>query len=520
MRTCTLLAAVTMLVTQPVPADASSAAAGAAPPVETAPRDRGVTPADSIQTLIGRWSGGIEQGGAVILRLGIEVARSPSGEVTATLSSPDQGIADIPITMLEVRGDSVRFEVARLGGVFRGMLNREGTAMRGVWTQGTTSIALALARTADTASFARPQDPVSPFPYREYDVAYLNPADDTRLAGTLTLPEGGGPFPAVLLLSGSGPQDRNGMLMGHRPFLVLSDHLTRRGIAVLRVDDRGVGGSTGDFMNAALPDRVADADAGLAFLRTHPEVDPQRVGLIGYSEGGWVAQALAARSDAVGFVVLLAAPAVSPIELLMAQARAMLQGAGEPLVEEQLALTRRTFELIRAEPDDARAVAAVRAAMREWLGTLPEGAAASFRARADGEAYRAEMERTLRIQTTPWFRGLLAHEPVALESVRVPVLALFGERDLQVPPAQSAPRLREAWAAHSDAEVHVLPELNHFFQHSLTGLPSEYAQIEETFAPQALEMIGSWITDRFGRSAEHYEPVTNASGGSGRPPGR
>jgi uncharacterized protein len=292
------------------------------------------------------------------------------------------------------------------------------------------------------------------------------------------------------------------MLMGHRPFLVISDHLTRRGIAVLRLDDRGVGGSTGEYMNAALSDRVADADAGVTFLRMRPDIDPRRVGLVGFSEGGWVAQELAARSEAVGFVVMLAAPAVSPLELLMAQAEGMLRATGEPLVEEHLALTRTTFDLIRGEPDDARATAAVRAAMRAWVETLPTEAAATFRARADAEAYRAELDRSLQVQTTRWFRGLLAHEPVALESVRVPVLALFGERDLQVPPTQSAPRLREAWAAHPDATVHVLPELNHFFQHARTGLPSEYARIEETFAPVALEMIGTWITERFGHPAD------------------
>ncbi len=502
MRTCTLLAALTMLITQPILAAASSPADGATDLGQAAPPERNTHVGDSIEALIGHWSGGLEQGGVVVLRLGIEVARSASGAVTATLSSPDQGTTDIPITTIAVRSDSVRLEVASLGGVFRGELNPERTVMTGVWTQGATSLDMALTRTTGAVSFARPQDPVPPFPYRGYDVAYLNRADGTRLAGTLTLPEGDGPFPAVLLLSGSGPQDRNGMLMGHRPFLVLSDHLTRRGVAVLRMDDRGVGGSSGDFMNATLPDRVADAEAGVAFLRTHPDVDSLRVGLVGYSEGGWVAQELAAHSEAVGFVVMLAAPAVSPLELLMAQARGMLQGTGEPLVEEQLALTRRTFELIHAEPDDDRARAAVRSARREWRETLPSDAAATFRARAGSETYQAEMEQTLRIQMTPWFRGLLAHEPVSLESVWVPVLALFGERDLQVPPAQSAPRMRQAWEGHPDATVHVLPELNHFFQHARTGLPSEYAQIEETFAPQALEMIGTWINDRFGRGTQ------------------
>jgi hypothetical protein len=507
MHTRFMLAVMTILLFLPNEAFARSPQGGAASLAERPPPQGEAIPPDSIETLIGRWSGGIEQGGAVVLRLVVDIVKAASGAPTATLSSPDQGTSDIPITALELRGDSVRFDVVSLGGKFRGGLTPDRTAMTGVWTQGATSIAMKLSRADEEVSFARPQDPLPPFPYRERDVAYVNTADGTRLTGTLTLPPGGGPFPAVLLISGSGPQDRNGALMGHRPFLVLADHLTRQGIAVLRVDDRGVGGSTGDFMNAALPDRVADSEAGVTFLRSHAEVDPMRVGIVGYSEGGWVAREMAARPNALAFVVLLAAPAVSPLELLLGQARAILQASGEPLVEEQLALTRRTFELIRAESENARADAAVRDAMRDWLEALPPDHAAMFRTRAASETYRTTLNQTLRIQTTPWFRGLLAHEPVALESLRVPVLSLFGERDLQVPASQSAPPLAAAWAAHPDATVCVLPELNHFFQHARTGLPSEYTTIDETFAPQALEIIGQWLEDRIVHGASSASGV-------------
>lgn len=496
MRTRNMLAVVTVLLFLPNCACAKTTWEGTAALAQRPPPEAEATP-DTIETLIGRWSGGIEQGGAVVLRLVVDIVKSTSGGASATLSSPDQGTSDIPITELTLRGDSVRFDVVSLGGRFRGILNEDQTAMTGVWTQGATSIAMGLSRTAGAVSSVRPQDPIPPFPYREQDVAYVNHADGTRLTGTLTLPPGEGPFPAVLLVSGSGPQDRNGALMGHRPFHVIADHLTRRGIAVLRVDDRGVGGSTGDFMNAALPDRVIDSEAGVSFLHAHTAVDPSRIGIIGYSEGGWVAREIVAGSSPVAFVVLLAAPAVSPLELLLAQAQAMLQASGEPLVEEQLALTRRTFELIRAEPDDARADAAVRAAMREWLDSLPADHAAMFRTRAASDAYQTSLTQTLRIQTTPWFRGLLAHEPPALESLRVPVLSLFGERDLQVPPTQSAPPSVAAWVEHADATVCILPQLNHLFQHARTGLPSEYSQIEETFAPQALEAIGRWLEHRF-----------------------
>src|SRR5690606_35848365 len=236
------------------------------------------------------------------------------------------------------------------------------------------------------------------------------------------------------LLTGSGAQDRDETLMGHKPFLVIADYLTRRGIAVLRVDDRGVGGSSGNVMSATIDDNVGDAAAGIEYLRAHPRIDADRVGVVGHSEGGWVAPVLANRSDALSFVVMLAGPAVPPYDLLLAQSRLMLEVSGDTLVEEQVSLTRRMLDILRSEPDSARAVAQMRAAFNEWLAALPPGAT-ELRARSESPQGRAQLEQSLVVQTTPWFRGLLAFDPrPSLEALDVPVLALYGELDRQVPP--------------------------------------------------------------------------------------
>jgi pimeloyl-ACP methyl ester carboxylesterase len=379
-------------------------------------------------------------------------------------------------------------------------VNAARDSVMGSWSQLGQSIEVRLVRGDGPVSFARPQDPVPPFPYEEVEVTYENPDDGTRFAGTLTIPEGGGPFPAALLITGSGAQDRNEALMGHRPFLVIADHLTRRGVAVLRVDDRGVGGSTGNVLEATILDNIGDALAGVAFLRSHPRIDPEMVGLIGHSEGGWVAPGVAAASDDIAFVVTLAGPSVTGEEIILEQTRAMLEAAGEPAIEEILAFNRIVLEAGASQSEVEAARTAAEEAVRNAIAAAPAEEAAALRALWENPAVQANLQANLPTMVSPWYRYLLAYDPIeSLESLDIPVLALYGERDLQVPPAQSVPLLEAAWEDHPDATIRVFPELNHLFQHAETGQLSEYAVIEETFAPEALEAIGSWLEDRFVR---------------------
>jgi pimeloyl-ACP methyl ester carboxylesterase len=304
--------------------------------------------------------------------------------------------------------------------------------------------------------------------------------DGVTLAGTLTRPEGEGPFPAVVLVTGSGPQDRDEALLGHRPFAVLADHLTRAGIAVLRTDDRGVGESTGDFASATTPDFADDAAHALAWMAAREDTGP--TGVLGHSEGGLVAPLLQARTEEgapkARFLVLLAGPSVDGAAILEEQGALILaaNGASEEDIATQRLHTRTAIDSALAGDD----IEAMMAALREVPGTE--------------EATDEELRQGLERMATPWFRWFLAFDPAeTLKSVDVPVLALFGERDLQVPAAQNEGPMREALGDHGTVEV--LPGLNHLFQPAETGSPAEYAKIETTMDPAALERVASWILE-------------------------
>jgi hypothetical protein len=314
----------------------------------------------------------------------------------------------------------------------------------------------------------------------------------------LSLPEGNGPFPAALLISGAGPQDRDYTAFGHRPFLVLADHLARHGLAVLRMDDRGAGGSAGDATRATLSAVTGDIRAGISLLTAHPQVDPGAVGLIAHSEGGRVAAVAAGESGDLAFVVLLAPAAVPAADLGRAQAAAMAAVSDDPLLPVQAALVAMIREAVRREPHAERALAAIRAGAATWIGSLPAQPAAILDflwARAE---FQAQVEQLVQALGTPWNREMYELDPAPpLESLAVPVLALYGDLDVQAPPDQGVAALERYWVDHPDATIEVLPGLNHFLQHARTGLPAEIPGIEETLAPEVLERVSAWIGVRF-----------------------
>jgi pimeloyl-ACP methyl ester carboxylesterase len=304
--------------------------------------------------------------------------------------------------------------------------------------------------------------------------------------------EGAGPFPCAILITGSGQQDRDETLLGHKPFLVIADYLTRRGIAVLRVDDRGVGGSTGlsTLATATSADFATDVSAGLTFLKTRPEIDPKRIGLIGHSEGGLIAPLVAAaRPNDVVFVVLLAGPGVPGDKILSEQSALIAAALGAPAaqVEASKPVNARLFAVIKAEADPAERKKKLDAVIAETAAQAPEG----LRDKA-----KADLTARLAPLSTPWFHYFFAHDPApTLSQVRCPVLALNGSKDLQVPPKQSLPAIEAALkgGGNKDYTLKELPGLNHLFQTAKTGSPAEYADIEETFSPDALKAMGDWV---------------------------
>jgi uncharacterized protein len=255
----------------------------------------------------GSWLGALKVQD-IQLRIVFNITRESNGTLSATLDSPDQGAKGIPMDTVTFTGGELKITAASLAGGYVGKFSADGKTITGTWTQAGRSFPLDLARSQRpvVAAVRRPQEPKPPYPYLEEEVSYPNKEAGIKLAGTLTMPKAGGPFPAVILITGSGPENRDEALMGHKPFKVLADYLTRRGIAVLRSDDRGVGKSTGDFAKATTEDFASDALAGVAYLKTRKEIDPKHIGLIGHSEGGIIAPMAVVRSRDVAFLVLIA----------------------------------------------------------------------------------------------------------------------------------------------------------------------------------------------------------------------
>ena len=450
----------------------------------------------SSESIEGIWQGTLKAPGGIELRIVFNVSQKSDGALTATMDSPDQGVKGIPVDEVSFDDSNVRFEVKSIFGVFEGRIREDFLIIEGDWKQARQSFPLVLKRVEKVPEVSRPQEPKKPYSYKEEEVSYENEEAVIKLAGTLTLPSSGGPFPAVLLTSGSGPQDRNETMFGHRPFLVLADYLTCLGMAVLRVDDRGVGGSTGDVLQATSEDFATDVLAGIEYLQAREEIDPEKIGLIGHSEGGIIAPMVASQSRDVAFIVLMAGTGLPGEEILHMQAAliAEAEGASDERIARSRARQQRIFAVLKEEEDHAVAEGKIRKIIVD--GLQEELTEEEKEAMGDPEAY---VESQLRNILSPWFRHFLTYDPrPTLMKVKCPVLAIIGEKDLQVPPKENLRALEEALAAggNTNYTIRELPSLNHLFQTAETGAVSEYAKIEETISPTALEMIGDWILER------------------------
>ena len=332
----------------------------------------------------------------------------------------------------------------------------------------------------------RPQEAAiatQPHPYREHDIQFDNPAGHNKLAATLSVPSGMGPFPAVVLISGTGHNTRDEDVWGHKIFLVLADALNRKGVAVLRYDKRGVGGSTGDYDAATTVDFTSDAEAAVTWLKSQPEIDPHHVGVLGHSEGGIIAPAVAAEDKSVAFVVMIAGPTIRGDKLFVLQsaATAKTYGAPEDYIAKRKLLDQELYDAIIAAPSDAIALDRARAIVANGV---------------TGKVIDSNEADTLpRDDTRPWMRYFLAYDPApALASLKVPVLVLNGALDVQVPAREDLAAAREALKNNSNATVIELPGMNHLLQDAKTGSPNEYNDIEETMSPAALKIICDWVS--------------------------
>lgn len=437
----------------------------------------------------GEWLGTL-QAGAKKLRVVFRIFNTELG-LRASFASIDQSPQRIPVSTVARKGPHITMEVQAIGGKFEGTINSDHTEMHGTWTQGSASLPLDLKLTKNASELQpppRPQNPKGPLPYQQKNVTFKNKAAGIRLAGTITIPPGKGPFPAVVLIAGSGPNNRDETVDGHKPFLVLADYLTRRKIVVLRYDKRGVGQSGGSEATATTADFAADAEAAFEFLRKQPEVNPREVGLIGHSEGGEIAPMVAARDRRVAFIVTMAGPGVPGDQILVEQVFAISKAQGMSPAQ------------AKKNADQEREIIAL-AEKYTSASELDQALKTKLHVQ-NPHLTPAMLGNTSKVFESPWMRYFLRYNPApTLEKVKCPVLALIGSKDTQVPAAQNLPAIRKALLAggNKNFEVDEMPGLNHLFQPAKTGAPSEYYKIPTTISPVALKKISGWILKQTAR---------------------
>lgn len=441
------------------------------------------------QDITGRWNGAINVQGTQ-LRLVLNITESDN-IYSATLDSPDQGAKGIPVSSITFENSILEFKITAAGIQYNGVL--EGEQFVGTFKQSAKEFLLNLSREEVVKEvLKRPQEPKAPYPYYTKEVSFKNDSADIRLFGTLSLPSENGKFPVVILISGSGAQNRDQELFGHKPFLVIADYLTRKGLGVLRFDERGVGESEGEFNTATTADFASDVESAVGFLKTLKQVDKNNIGLIGHSEGGIIAPIVAQKSDDVDFIVLLAATGVPGEQLLLDQQELILRAKGVPELQLKgiLEKNREVFELIAKSTDDQTLKADLTILLEK---TLEDNQSSNI---PNGMTKEQFIEAQINQIASPWMQYFIKFDPATvLKQVNCPVLAVNGAKDLQVPAKKNLKAIRDALREGGNNKVTTVqyPNLNHLFQECQSGLPLEYATIQQTFSPTVLSEISDWI---------------------------
>lgn len=437
------------------------------------------------QEVTGDWYGTLNAVG-VNLRLVFHIQKD-GNTFRTTLDSPDQGSKGIPAAVTSVKDSVLEIKFLLIGAVYKGTYANE--EIKGIFSQSGLSMELNLTR--EEIKRQRPQEPKPPYPYYTEEIVFENPKADITLAGTLTLPQKKGNYPAVVLISGSGPQNRDEEILGHKPFLVIADHLTRHGIAVLRFDDRGTARSGGDYASASVEDLATDAEAAVEYLQSRKEINPDLIGLLGHSEGGMIAPMIASHRKDIAFLILLAAPGIPGTDLLLQQQTDILkqQGSSEEEIQATFKFNQKVYELIHSLPKEKLQDSISRFITQE-MPELP------FIKKYPPEQQEKIIGRTIHSVLSPEILSIIKSKPADyLQQVRCPVLALNGEKDLQVNAAQNLQGIKKALeqAGNPFFQIFCLPRLNHLFQECETGSPEEYIRIPQTISPQVLEIMVKWI---------------------------
>jgi hypothetical protein len=449
-----------------------------------------INPTDP-EKVIGNWQGKLNVS-TFQLRIVFRISFDSTGNLTGFMDSPDQSAKDIPVSNVVLWDDSVKFEVALVNGYFAGKLISDSSKISGKWFQMGAAFPLVLSKTDEVPLLIRPQEPKPPFPYSVEEVKFENRVDGITLAGTLTKPDNKKNLTCVILISGSGGQNRDEELLGHKPFLVLADHLTRNGIAVFRYDDRGIAESTGDYQSATTADLARDVMAAIEYLKSRNDINELKIGLIGHSEGGLIAPIVANQFEDLAFVVLMAGPGMMGKDLLPLQSELISKSMGlkEEEYSKDIQTAKKMYEIVLNEKDSVLAEKKLKELFYESYNASPDSVKTQL---GNPEDY---FQRQVKVILGSWFKHFLAYDPYpALTKIKCPVLAINGEKDVQVPPKENLSLIKRALidGGNKNYKIVEIEGLNHLFQTAVTGAPSEYSMIEETMSPTALVTISDWI---------------------------
>ncbi|MFV0593190.1 MAG: alpha/beta hydrolase [Draconibacterium sp.] len=429
----------------------------------------------------GNWSGKLNLP-TVKLEVIFKITET-GGKYEVKMDVPLQGASNIE-GKITANTDSIKMEIPGILGIYTGKIV-SSDSIAGKWQQSGMTFDLNLKKTETITELKRPQTPLPPYPYLSEEVEYTNPESGLKLAGTLTLPGAGKSYPAVVLITRSGAQDRDETIFGHKPFAVIADYLTKSGIAVLRVDDRGVGGSEGNITEATSQDFATDVLAGFDFLKNRKEINSKKIGLIGHSEGGLIAPIVAANTKDVAFIVLLAGPGETGEQILYEQNDLALKAAGVPeySIQQNKMVQKLMFDVLKNESDPDKAAEQLRTKLSQGMyNSMSEENKKLIDARIAGV-------------NSDWFRYFLTYDPQpTLAKVKCPVLALNGSKDVQVP-VSNLKKIYGAVTSGGNMQVDTLSfeGHNHLFQRCTNGAVAEYAQIEQTIDPEVLKVMTNWI---------------------------
>lgn len=433
------------------------------------------------QTFDGSWKGEVSVSGQKLL-LVFNLKQDSNDNWVGTFESPMQTSLKFPINTIEVNKDSISMDVKAIGLFYTAYLDRDKDVMKGVMKQGSFESAMILVRSeSEQSGLSRKQDVFPPYDYIEQEVTFQNVKGNATLAGTLTYPKGGGAFPAVILVNGSGQQNRDSEVFGHRPFKILADHLSKNGFAVLRYDDRGIGGSKGEVNLATTVDFASDANAAVDFLSRQQMVNTEKIGIIGHSEGALIAEMVATENDNVNYIALLSGPVLKGDSLLILQSYALgkVAGLSEPALEINKRNNRRLYDILLTDepPED-----------------LAKSLEKELISQNNGNALTSAMKVKLSPMLIPWFKTFLRIDPAYyLKQVTVPVFASFGGKDIQVPANENIYALQRLHLNTTDVIIKDYPNLNHLFQNAQTGKIEEYFENSESFNEQLMDDLTKWL---------------------------